>query len=120
MNTSGNIILVKTKAFSLRAIRMYQHLSKEHKEFSMSTQFLRSATSIGANAREADSAQSKADFIAKFSISLKEANESQYWIELLYEGGYITDEEFNSMNKDCKEIIAIITSILKTSRNNYF
>lgn len=84
-----NVILDKSKAFALRIIRLYQFLCETKKEYVLSKQVLRSGTSIGANAKEAAHAQSKADFYAKMYISYKEANETEYWLELLYESGYI-------------------------------
>lgn len=111
-----NLILVKSKAFALRIIRLYKYLCEEKKEFVLSKQVLRSGTSIGANAKEASLAQSKKDFEAKLSIALKEAGETEYWLELLHEGDYIEEKSFESMNADNKELIRIITSILKSSR----
>ena len=78
---------------------------------------LKSGTSIGANVKEAIRGQSKADFIAKMNISLKEASETEYWLELLHETEYLTEEQFNSMYNDCKELLRILTSIVKTSKN---
>ena len=89
------------------------------KEYVLSKQVLRSGTSIGANAKEAAHAQSKADFYAKMYISYKEANETEYWLELLYESGYIEKAAFDSIYSDCKEIIKILTLITKTMKTNY-
>lgn len=111
-----NLILVKSKAFALRIIRLYKYLCEEKKEFVLSKQVLRSGTSIGANAKEASLAQSKKDFQAKLFIALKEAGETEYWLELLHESDYIEDASFESIYADNKEIIRILTSILKTSR----
>ena len=111
-----NLILVKSKAFALRIIRLYKYLCDERKEFVLSKQVLRSGTSIGANAKEASLAQSKKDFEAKLSIALKEAGETEYWLELLHESDYIEEKSFESINADNKEIIRILTSILKSSR----
>ena len=82
----------------------------------MSRQLLKSGTSVGANIRESKNAQSPADFVSKLSIALKEADESQYWIELLKYGEFLSENEFESMNNDIKEIIAILTSIIKTEK----
>lgn len=112
-----NLILVKSKAFALRIIRLYKYLCEEKKEFVLSKQVLRSGTSIGANAKEASVAQSKKDFEAKLSIALKEAAETEYWLELLYESDYIEKVSFDSIYADNKELIRIITSILKSSRS---
>ena len=92
-----NIIKNKSFDFALRIVKLYQYLSEQKKEFVLSKQLLRSGTSIGANIREADQAESKADFIHKLSISLKEANESEYWIELLYKSGYMEETHFISI-----------------------
>jgi four helix bundle protein len=109
-----NIILDKTFDFSLQIIELYKHLQFEKKEFVMSKQLLRSATSVGANVVEADAGQSHRDFIAKMSIAFKEANETNYWIRLLIKSGYISDR---IILDNCNEIIRIITSILKTARS---
>ena len=109
-----NIILIKSKTFALRIIRLYKYLCQEKKEFILSKQIVRSGTSIGANAKEASVAQSKADFYAKLSISLKEAAETEYWLEILHESEYIDEKSFCSIYLDCKELLKILTSILKT------
>lgn len=116
--TNNNPIAVKSKMFALRIISIYKLLAVSRNEFIMSKQLLRSGTSIGANVREALRAQSKADFIAKLSISLKEASESEYWIELLTETEYLTTEEGERLNNDCQELISILTKIIKTSKSN--
>ena len=113
-----NLVADKSKAFAIRVIRLYQHLNTEKKEFVLSKQILRSGTSIGANVREAISAQSKADFIAKMQIALKEATETQYWLELLTETGYITEKAGDSLFSDCQELVKLITTILKTAKMN--
>ena len=109
-----NLILSKTKLFALRIIRLYKYLCDQKKEYILSKQIVRSGTSIGANAKEASVAQSKADFYAKLSISLKEAAETEYWLEVLFESEYIDKKQFESINNDCTEILKILTSILKT------
>lgn len=113
-----NLILVKSKAFALKIIRLYKYLCEEKKEFVLSKQVLRSGTSIGANAKEASMAQSKKDFEAKLSIALKESGETEYWLELLHDSDYIGNASFESIYADNKEIIRILTSILKSSRSN--
>ncbi len=113
-----NLILVKSNAFALRIIRLYQHLCNEKNEYVLSKQVLRSGTSIGANAKEAAQAQSKKDFQAKMAIALKEACETEYWLELLHESLYIDEIPFESIYADNKDIIRILTSIIKTSRQN--
>ena len=113
-----NLILVKSKAFALKIIRLYKYLCEEKKEFVLSKQVLRSGTSIGANAKEASMAQSKKDFEAKLSIALKESGETEYWLELLHDSDYIGNASFESIYADNKELIRILTSILKSSRSN--
>ena len=110
-----NILLDKSKALALRIIRMYKYLCDEKKEFVLSKQVLRSGTSIGANAREANRSQSSKEFIAKLNISLKEADETLYWLELLHESDYIDDEAFNSIYSDTEEVLKLLVSIIKTS-----
>lgn len=112
---SDNIIEEKSFDFAVRIVNLYKYLTNEKKEYVLSKQLLRSGTSIGANVSEAERAQSKADFIAKFSIALKEANETLYWIKLLYKTDYFTEMQFASLEKDTTEIIKILISICKTS-----
>ena len=114
----NNVILAKSKAFALRIIRLYQYLCDNKREFIMSKQILRSGTSVGANVKEGVSAQSKADFYAKMYIAYKEANETEYWLELLYESGYIDAKAFRSIYSDCKEIIKILAAITKNQKTN--
>ncbi|ACK73133.1 conserved hypothetical protein [Gloeothece citriformis PCC 7424] len=113
-----NAIKDKSFALALRIIKLYQYLTEQKKEFVLSKQLLRSGTAIGAMIREAQQAESKADFIHKFSIALKEANETEYWIELLYQSGYIDQRGFQSISSDLAEILKILTSIIKTAKNN--
>lgn len=113
-----NIVKQKSFDFALSIVKLYQFLVAERKEYVLSKQLLRSGTSIGANIREAGQAESKADFIHKASISLKEAYESEYWIELLHKAGYIDENQFNTLNSDLIEIMKLLTAILKTSKNN--
>lgn len=113
-----NLILVKSKAFALRIIQLYKYLYDEKREFVLSKQILKSGTSIGANARESSWGQSKADFYAKLYISLKEAEETSYWLELLYESGYIDKENYQKLYGDCEEIIRILVSITKNHKKN--
>ncbi len=111
-----NIILYKSKQFALRIIRLYKFLLDEKRELILSKQILRSGTSIGANVRESKNAQSTPDFINKLSIALKEADETAYWLELLVESNIINDSQFKSLYNDVSEIIALLTSIIKTSK----
>ena len=103
--------------FSVRMVELYKKLSNENHEYVLSKQVLRSGTSIGANIRETKRAQSSPDFYSKLTISLKEADETQYWLELLHKTGYISDESFNSFNSDCEELIRLLVSITKTIQN---
>lgn len=112
-NLNNNIIAVKSKTFAIEIIRLYQFLCNEKTEYVMSKQILRCGTSIGANVREAIRGQSKADFFAKLSISLKEASETEYWLELLYETNYISKSSYYELLKSCQSIIKILTAIIK-------
>lgn len=114
----NNVIQEKSKAFALRIVKLYKYLCSERQEFVLSKQVLRSGTSIGANVRESIYAQSRSDFISKMSIALKEAAETEYWLELLGELEYMSNEEFTSIYKDCSEIRKILVSIVKTSKDN--
>ena len=113
---ADNVIVIKSKAFALRIIQLYQYLSQEKKEYVLSKQLLRSGTSIGANVKEAIRGQSKADFIAKLGISLKEASETEYWLELLHESDYLNDSEFSSIYADCVELLKLLTAIINSSK----
>ena len=115
---TDNVIVDKSKAFALKVIALYKKLCDTNREFVMSKQLLKSGTSIGANIKEAQQGQSKADFYAKLYISLKEASETEYWLELLHESGYIGEEEFSAIYQDCQEIIKILVAITK-HRNNW-
>ena len=110
-----NIIKEKSFAFAIEIVALYKVLV-ERKEFVLSKQLLRSGTSIGANIREAKHAQSKADFISKLSIALKEANETEYWLDLLFETNYISETEFQIIKPKAIEILKILISIIKTSK----
>ena len=98
-----NVVKDKSLEFAVRIVNLYKFLVNEQKEFVMSKQILRSGTSIGANIREAEQAQSRADFINKLNIALKEANETEYWLELLIRTEYITREQYESINNDSTE-----------------
>ena len=109
-----NALNRKSLEFAVRIVRFYRFLTEEKNEFVMSKQILRSGTSIGANVRESKNAQSPMDFIHKLNIALKEADETQYWLEVLQLSETINQEEFDSLNNNLKEIIALLTSIIKT------
>lgn len=104
--------------FACRITRLFQYLTEdaEYKEFVVSKQIYRSGTSVGANVRESKHAQSDADFLSKLSIAYKEADESDYWINLLHDNGYLDDTMFDSLNCDSQRILRVLTSIVKTLR----
>jgi len=113
----NNVIKDKSFDFAIRIVKLYQYLCTEKKEFTLSKQLLRSGTSIGAMVKEAEHAESKNDFIHKFAITQKEANESVYWLELLKATDYLNDKEFKNINTDAIAILKLITSIIKTTKN---
>ncbi len=115
---SENIIKNKSFKFAIRIVKLYQFLVSEKKEYVLSKQLLRSGTSVGAMVREAEHSESKADFIHKMAIAQKEINESIYWLELLKETDYLSNEEYESINKDAVEVIKMLTSIIKTTKSN--
>ncbi len=117
-NVDENMIATKSKAFAIRCIKLRRFLMDENCEYVLSKQLLRSGTSIGANVKEALRGQSRPDFGTKMNIALKEASESEYWIELLTETNYLTEEQGNSMLQDCRELIKLLTSIVKTTFEN--
>ena len=112
----SSLVLQKSFQFSIRIVRLYKYLITEKREYVMSKQLLKSGTSIGANLREAKYAQSTLDFINKNSIALKEASETEYWLELLYCTDYLDDEGYSSIISDCNEIARLLVSIVKTSK----
>jgi four helix bundle protein len=117
-----SVVAEKSKSFAIRVVKLYKYLTTnaEQKEYILSKQLMRSGTSVGANVKEALRAQSRADFRSKLNIALKEASESEYWIELLGETDYITNEQFKSLieDNDNRELIKILTSIVKTTENS--
>ncbi len=113
-----SVLREKSYAFALRIIKLYKYLCSEKKEYVISKQVLKAGTSIGALVREAEFAQSKADFISKLSIALKEANETEYWLSLLRDSEYITEEMFNSLDADAVELIKLLISSIKTAKGN--
>ncbi len=108
----------KSFAFALRTIKLYKLLCEERKEYVLSKQMMRSGTSIGAMIRESEHAQSKADFINKLSIALKEANETEYWLMLLRQADYLNEDEFNSIIVDCRELLRLLIAIVKTTKGH--
>lgn len=115
---SESIIKIKSFELSVLGVEFYKFLIENKKEFVLSKQFLRSITSVGANVREAINAQSKADFIHKLSISQKECDETMYWLELLKETNYISEEKFSSIYPKCNEVLKILKSIIITSKKS--
>ena len=111
-----NIVLAKSMDFAIHIVRLYQHLRSDMMEAVMSKQLLRSGTSIGANLHEAQESISPKEFEAKIYIALKEARETEYWLELLHRTDYLTKDEFDSMNNDCSELLKLLISITKSLR----
>lgn len=113
---SENVIKNKSFSFALRVVKLYKFLTQEKKEYVLSKQLLRSGTSVGALVREAEQAESKLDFIHKLAIAQKEANESDYWLELLFKSEYLNDAQFESLKEDIIEINKILASIIITTK----
>ena len=109
-----NILKDKSFAFAVRMVKLYQYLIKEHHEFVLSKQVLRSGTSVGACIRESINAASKKDFIHKLTVALKEADETSYWLDLLRHTGFLDEKIFVSLTDDCNELIKLLTASLKT------
>ena len=111
-----NTVLEKSFAFAVRVVNIYKYLTEQKKEYVLSKQLLRCGTSIGANATEAQRAQSKADFISKMSIALKEAYETEYWLRLLSATDFLTGAAYKSMHDDNEELISLLIAICKTAK----
>ena len=111
-----NVIESKSFSFAVRIVKLCRNLQSDNKEFVLSKQLLRSGTSIGANVAESQQGQSRADFISKLSIALKEAVETNYWLRLLYATDYLSSTEYSSVITDCKELEKLLTAILKTTK----
>ena len=111
-----NVLKNKSFRFAVRIVKLYKYLCDEKKEFVLSKQVLRSGTSVGALVREAEHAESKADFVHKLAIAQKEINETIYWMELMCEAEYISTKEFESINLNAVEIIKLITTSIKTAK----
>ena len=111
-----NVVVEKSFEFALKIIELYKKLIYDKKEYVLAKQLLRSGTSIGANIREAVVSQSKKEFVAKMNISLKEAHETDYWLALLTQSGFITEPQ--SLQSEIKELIKLLTSIIKTANLN--
>ncbi len=113
---TDNLIVDKSYAFSLRIVKLFKHLQYNNGNYILLKQILRCGTSIGANVKESVNAQSRPDFISKLSIALKEADETEYWLHLLRDAEYITEEQADSILSDCVEIIKLLTAIIKSSK----
>ena len=112
-----NIVQHKSYAFALRIIKLYKYLCNEDNEYVLSKQILRSGTSIGANIEEAIGGQSKKDFLSKLSIAYKKTRETHYWLRLLHDSDYISTKAFESIMLECDELLKLIGSIQKTTKN---
>lgn len=117
-STKDNVIVKKSFDFAVRIVRLYQYMTANFKIYELSKQLLKSGTSIGANVNEGVAAISKKEFRAKLSISLKEARECEYWLDLLFATDYLTEEQHKSLKNDVVEIIKILTAIIKSSDEN--
>lgn len=111
-----NVLKSKSFDFALRIVNLYKYLKEEQKEYILSQQLIRSGTCIGAIVRETEHAESIKDFIHKLSIGLKEANESRYWLDLLSAANFINQKMYKSINQDCEELLKLLTSSVKTSK----
>ena len=114
---ANDLLYEKGIRFAVRCVSQYKILTENREEYIMSKQMVRSGTSIGANISESKNAQSTADYVNKLSIALKEADETQYWFDLLHRTSYITQQEYESMNTDVKELIAMLTTLVKKYKN---
>ena len=106
----------KSLAFAIRIVKLYKHLTEHKTEYVLSKQLLRSGTAIGALVKEAEHAQSKADFLNKMNVALKEANETMYWLILMKETEYLKEDEFKSVYADAEELVKMLASIVKTTK----
>lgn len=113
-----NVIRTRSFEFAVEIVYLYKGLTEQKREFVMSKQLLKSGTSIGANVREAEFAVSRPDFINKMTISLKEANETSYWLELLFTTKYIEEKRYSELKKKIEEILRLLVSIVKSSKSN--
>jgi four helix bundle protein len=113
-----NAVKDKSFDFAVRVVNAYKYLAAKKQEFVLSKQLLRSGTAIGALVREAEQGESKADFIHKMSLALKEANETDYWLELLHKTDYFNEKEYQTLKADAVELIKLLVSIIKSSKKN--
>ena len=114
-----NILRVKSYNFAIRIVKLSQYLINEKKEFVISNQVLRSGTAVGALIRESEYGQTKRDFIHKLSLSLKEASETEYWLCILKDTGYLEENLYNSLIDDCRELLKLLTASVKTAKKSY-
>jgi four helix bundle protein len=112
------MIQQKSRDYAIRIINCYKYLVEQKHELVMSKQLLRCGTSIGANTRESKNAQSRMDFLSKLNIALKEADETEYWLDLLHETKYLDDKVYNSLNSDCVELIKMLTAIIRKIKDD--
>ena len=117
MNEFGKSLMEKSLAFAVRIVKLAQWLADERREFVLSRQIVKSGTSIGANIREAQFAQSDADFISKLSIALKEGSETQYWLEVLLRADFIGKQQYDSLRKDCDSLVSRLVCAVKSSKS---
>ena len=113
-----SLLREKSYNFALRIVKLYKFMASEKSEYVLSKQIIRSGTSIGANIEEGVQAQSKADFVHKLSIALKEASETNYWLRLLRDSDYLTEKQSESLLSDCEELQKLLTASIKTAKNN--
>lgn len=113
-----NALLDKSKQFALDIIKLFKMLTEKQNEYILSKQILRSGTSIGANIKEGQFAQSRADFYSKMYIAFKEAGETEYWLDLLYESNYISEEVYNGLHNNCQELIKMLAAVTKTQKDS--
>ena len=115
--TDRSVAREKSRAFALRVVKSFQYLQRDKKEYVLSKQLLRSGTAVGALIREAEYAESRSDFIHKMHIALKEANETDYWIDLLQDSGYFNPATGASLRADCQELLRLLIAIIKTAKS---
>ena len=116
MCVMDNTIEIKSFQFAIRIVKLCKHIQDTKKEYTLTKQLLRSGTSVGANVAESQQAQSRPDFIAKLSIALKEAVESNYWLRLMYATEYLAEKEYSSVIADCKELEKLLTAIIRSAK----
>ena len=116
MVTKDNVVKDKSFGFAIKVVKLYKYLTEMRQEYVMSKQLLRSGTAIGAMVREADQAESRKDFVHKLAISLKEASETEYWLDLLHQTDFIEERIYMEVKENLKELLRLLTAIIKTSK----